>query len=167
MQKPEPRPEHRLLLGMVGTWDYQSECQMGPDQAPMTQTGVETVKALGEIWIVSEWVTRDPQLGDHSSLMTLGFDSAQGRFVGSFHSSMLPFLWVYNGALDPKASAEGRQRLVLDTMGPDFSGAGGMAPYQDVFEFVDQQTRTLTSQSRDQNGEWSPFMRTTFRRRPE
>jgi hypothetical protein len=80
---------------------------------------------------------------------------------------MMAFLWVYNGAFDSEALSSGRQRIVLDTMGPDFSGAGGMAPYQDIFEFVDQQTRTLTSQVCSPNGEWVPFMRTVFRRRPE
>lgn len=167
MQKPEPLAEHRLLQSMIGTWDYESDCDMGPDQGPMKQSGVETVKALGEVWVISEWVTKDSKLDEHRSLMTLGFDPAQSRFVGSFQSSMMPFLWVYNGAFDPQALAAGRQRVVLDTTGPDFSGAGGMAPYQDVFEFVDEQTRTLTSLFRNSSGEWVPFMRTVFRRRPE
>jgi hypothetical protein len=167
MQKPEPSAEHRLLLSMVGTWDFESECDMGPEQEPMKQAGVETVRALGEVWVVSEWVTNDARLGEHRSLMTLGFDPAQERFVGSFHTSMMPFLWVYNGAFDSEALASGRQRIVLDTTGPDFSGAGGMAPYQDIFEFVDEQTRTLTSLACRPSGEWVPFMRTVFRRRPE
>ncbi|MFO0455006.1 MAG: DUF1579 family protein, partial [Planctomycetota bacterium] len=56
MQKPEPSAEHRLLLSMVVTWDFESECDMGPEQEPMKQAGVETVRALGEVWVVSEWV---------------------------------------------------------------------------------------------------------------
>jgi hypothetical protein len=165
MQKPEPSAEHRLLLSTVGIWDFESVCEMGPDQPPIKQAGTDTVKALGEVWIISEWVTPDPAVGEHRSLMTLGFDSAQSRFVGSFHSSMMTYHWVYNGRLDPEALAAGRQRVILDTTGPDFSGTGGLAPYQDIFEFVDEHTRTLTSQIRGSSGEWMPFMRTVFRRR--
>lgn len=75
--------------------------------------------------------------------MTLGFDPAKGRFVGSFIASMMSMMWLYEGSLD----AEGKS-LVLDTEGPSMTGDGSMAKYQDVITFLSPDHRTLTSRAR-------------------
>ena len=54
MQTPEPQEQHRWLLQLVGEWDYESECNMGPDKPLMKSSGKQTTRGLGELWIIGE-----------------------------------------------------------------------------------------------------------------
>ena len=47
MQNPEPTPEHLYLLQLVGDWDFDTECVMGPDQPPMKSVGKQSTRSLG------------------------------------------------------------------------------------------------------------------------
>ena len=155
----QPGPEHKWLGRMVGEWTAEIECRMGPDQPPMKSESVETVRSLGGLWVVAEGRGEVPDGGPSESVMTLGFDSRTGRFVGTFVASMMDHLWVYNGTLD----ADGRV-LTLDCEGPSFTGEG-LAAYQDIVEFVSDDHRILRSQLRGDDGRWIPFMTAHYRRK--
>jgi hypothetical protein len=71
---------------------------------------------------------------------------------------MMTHLWVYEGRL------EGNQ-LVLESEGPDMTGAGGMARYRDVVELVSDDERTLTGNVQGADGSWTPMMTARYRRR--
>ena len=92
--------------------------------------------------------------------MTLGYDPQSKRFVGTFIGSMMTHMWIYNGTLDASGKV-----LTLDTEGPDFSGAPGLVPYQDIIEFVSDDHRTLKSRLRDKDGNWNHFMEAHYRRK--
>ncbi len=49
-----PEPEHGWLHRLLGTWRYEVECSMGPDQPPARATGIERVRSLGGFWVVGE-----------------------------------------------------------------------------------------------------------------
>lgn len=137
------------------------QCSMGPDQPPVTQTGKEIVRSLGGLWTIGEGTGEIPG-GNGAvahSIMTLGYDPATQRFVGSFIASMMSHLWVYNGTLD----ATGRV-LTLDTMGPGMTGAGPLVKYQDIIEFISDDHRTLSSQILTPEGTWQHFMTAHYRR---
>ena len=122
--KTEPRPQHRWLKKLLGDWTYSSECDMGPDQPPMTVTGTENVRSIGGLWMVAEGAGGS---GDDAwtSVMTLGYDPSAGRFVGTFIASMMTHLWIYSsGSLDKSTGS-----LSLDAEGPAFSGEG-MSSYR-------------------------------------
>lgn len=151
---PTPQEEHKWLQQMVGNWTSEIECQMGPDTPPLKQAGKETVESLGGLWIVTKGVN---DLRDDSSAdcqMTLGFDPEKKRFVGSFVASMMTHLWTYEGELDAS-----KRILTLNTVGPSMAGEdGGLVPYQDLIEFVNEDHRTLRSQTKNEKGEWKEFM---------
>lgn len=90
--------------------------------------------------------------------MTLGFDPATKRFVGTFIATMMTHLWTYNGSLD-----ESGRVLTLDTVGPNFTD-GAMVKYQDLIEFLSDDHRTLSSQTPGDDGKWHPFMKAHYRR---
>jgi hypothetical protein len=50
--KTEPQKEHAWLQQLVGEWAYETECSMEPDKAPEKFSGVETVRPLGDLWIL-------------------------------------------------------------------------------------------------------------------
>lgn len=152
--------QHRWLLQLVGEWTMEGEGDMGPDQPPFQSSGTETVIALGDLWIVGEGVGNMPDGGCGQMRLTLGYDAAQKAFVGSWVGSMMTHLWVYKGQLD----ATGKL-LTLDTEGPSMTGDNKTVRYQDVITLVDANTRTLHSQTLDDQGQWQRFMTATYRRR--
>lgn len=159
MQLPEPQDEHRWLHRIVGRWEATMECSMGPGQEPMRTRATETVRSLGGLWVIGEGEGEMPGGGISRSVITLGFDPAKGRFVGSFIASVMGNLWVYEGTRD----AEGRA-LTLDTRGPSFGNPAVLADYQDVVTIESDDRRLLTSRIRGEDGSWTEFMRAEYRR---
>lgn len=159
MQIPEPLPEHFWLHQLVGEWMIESECKMGPDQPPMKTTGREVVRMFGKLWTVGEG-TGDAPEGGCDSIMTLGYDPQTKRFVGTFVASAMTHLWPYIGSLDPTGKV-----LTLDSVGPNFSGDGTMAKYQDIIEFITPDHRTLTARVQTADGSWQTFMSSHYRRK--
>jgi hypothetical protein len=157
----EPQAEHKWLQKLVGQWTFEGECVMGPDQPAMKHSGSETVRSVGGLWTLGEGKGAGPDGSENmTSYMTLGFDPAKKRFVGTFIASMMTHMWVYSGTLDAAGKV-----LTLDTEGPDFSGGSAMVKYQDIIEFVSDDHRTLKSQTLGPDGKWHGFMTAHYRRK--
>jgi hypothetical protein len=156
MQIPEPQREHQWLQRIVGEWTFENECIMEPGKPPSKFTGTDSVRKLGELWVICEGQGEMPGGGVSKSIMSLGFDPAKKRFVGTFIASPMTFLWVYDGGLQGNV-------LTMDCDGPSFTGQG-MAKYQDIIEIISDDHRTLTSQQLV-DGKWQHFMTAHYRRK--
>lgn len=155
----EPLEEHRWLQQLVGKWTAEMQCYMGPDQPPMESKATESVRSLGDLWTVGEGAGDTPDGGAVTTIMTLGYDPAKKRFVGTFIASVMTHLWYYEGSLDTS-----RKVLTLDTEGPSFSGDGKLARYQDIIEIKSPDHRTLTSRMLGEDGEWREVVTAHYRR---
>lgn len=155
----EPQREHDWLLTMIGEWRYEGECVMGPGEPPMKSAGTETVRSLGSLWIVGDGKGAMPNGAPAATQITLGFDPRSKRFVGTWVGSMMTYLWVYEGSLDPSGKV-----LTLDTVGPSFSGDGTMTSYQDIVTLESRDRRILTSRVLGADGTWRQFMTSHYRR---
>lgn len=153
----EPQAEHRWLEQLVGEWKSEMEGSAGPDQPPVTHTGTETVRSLS-VWVLCEATMP----GDVAmrTVMTLGYDSAKKKFVGTFVGSMMTHLWVYEGELDAAGKV-----LTLDAEGPSMAVPGQTARYKDAIEFVTPDHRTLTSRFLGDDGQWHHFMTAHYYRK--
>jgi hypothetical protein len=158
--KVEPQKEHAWLGRLVGDWTYENESSMGPDQPPMKFSGTESVRSLGDVWALCEGRGEMPGGAVGVTLMTLGYDTAKKRFVGTFIGSMMTFMWVYDGELDASGKV-----LTLNAEGPSFAVEGKMAKYQDIIEFVSDDHRTLSAQVLGDDGRWTRFMTAHYRRK--
>jgi hypothetical protein len=154
----EPQAEHKWLRRLVGEWTMEAEAEMEPGKPPQKFKGTESVRMLGELWTIGEGVGEGPSGGESRSIMTLGYDPQRKRFVGTFISSMMSYLWPYDGALDAT-----KKMLTLDSEGPNFEQTG-LAPYQDIIEWHSDDHRTLSSQIRTADGKWMHFMTAHYRR---
>ena len=158
--KAEPQKEHRWLQQLLGEWTYEGEMQMGPGQPAEKCPGTESVRALGELWVVCEGRGEMPGGGSATMQMTLGYDPEKKAFIGSWAGSMMTQMWVYNGTLDAEANV-----LTLNTEGPSFAGDAKQAKYRDEITIKNKDERVLSSQVLQDDGTWKRFMTATYRRR--
>jgi hypothetical protein len=156
--KSEPQNEHRWLDRLVGEWTVKAE--MPPEAGDVSgPPWTERVRSLDGLWVVCEAHGEMPGGDAATTLMTLGYDPAKGRYVGTFVGSMMTHMWVYEGTLDAAGNA-----LTLDCEGPDFAEAGRTARYQDIITFTGDDSRTLTSRMLGADGEWRQVMFAEYRR---
>ncbi|MGL4461246.1 MAG: DUF1579 domain-containing protein [Planctomycetia bacterium] len=147
-----PAKEHEWLKQLEGDWVTDAECVMFPGAPPMKWTGTESAKSLGGFWVMAE--TKAMSDGTpFNGFMTVGFDVAKKKYVGTWVCSMDGHLWKYEGALD-----EAGQKLTLNTEGPNPADPGTTAKMRDVVEMKDKDHKTLTSYVQGPDGEWVKFM---------
>ena len=156
----EPQKQHRWLQRFVGEWTYESEVPAQGGEPAHKVTGIERVRAIGDLWVVGESNGEVPGAGHATSIITLGYDPDRKRFLGSWIGSMMTHMWIYDGELD---AAE--RVLTLTSQGPSMSGDGTMSTYQDVVEFKNDDHRVLTARVRNADGMWQEFMTMDFHRK--
>lgn len=151
--------EQEWLQRVVGDWTFVMEAEGAPGEPPIQDSGKETVRSLDEVWIMCENRGPMPDGREVTNIMTIGYDPAKGRFVGTFISSMMTHMWVYEGELDAAG-----ETLTLDTEGPSYTEEGTMAPYRDTIAFRPDGHREHTSSYQREDGSWHKFMTTVYRR---
>jgi hypothetical protein len=153
----EAEPEHRWLRKLVGEWTYEAPFDM-PGQPPGAMRGTDTVRSIGDMWIVSEGRGETPEYGAYHNIITLGYDPKRKRFVGTFIDGSMPFLWKYDGWLEGNV-------LTLESVGQSMENPDQMANYRDVLEFITDDHRTMRSLVEGPDGTWVEFMMATQRRK--
>ena len=156
MEKPKLQREHEWLQQLVGEWTFEVEAIMPGGAPPEKHKGTESVRSLEGLWVVCDM---RGDAGPDTSVMTLGFDPRLGRVVGTFISSMMTHLWVYNGSLDASGKI-----LTMDCEGPSFTDPMKLVPYQDIIEIKSADQRILTSRVRGDDGKWTQFMTSRYQR---
>lgn len=158
MAAAEPRKEHRWLQKLLGEWIFEGSATMAKDKPPEKFEGTESVRPLGELWILAEGQGDMPGAGPATTMMTLGYNPQKKRFVGTFIGSMMPHMWVYDGGLDTAGNV-----LTLDTEGPDMEGK--LVKFKDVIEVKNEDHRVLTSRMLGEDGKWLGIVTANYRRR--
>lgn len=152
--------EHQWLMQVLGEWSSEAEMEMAPGLPVEKCPGTESVRALGDLWVVCEGRGEMPGgAGPATMLMTLGYDPKKKAFIGSWAGSMMTHMWVYHGALDAAGKV-----LTLNTEGPSFADDGKLAPYQDLITLKSRDERELSSQVLQEDGTWKRFMTARYRR---
>lgn len=157
MEIEKPVAQHAWLKQLLGDWTFESESPMGPDQPPLKSTGTESVRALGELWVIGEGTGTMPNGAPVQMVLTIGFDPAKGRFVGSWIGSMMCRMWIYDGFLEGN-------KLTLESQGQSFTQPEKTALYRDAIEIVSPDHRVFTSAIQGDDGAWNTFMTAHYRR---
>lgn len=150
---------HAWLQQLVGEWSVTSEATMGPDVEAIQMEFTETVRSVGDLWILAEGRADFMGTPVHT-VLTLGYDPAQEAFVGTWIDSMQTHMYVYKGALD-----ESGKVLTLETTGPSMDDPSQTVAYRDVLQIVDEDHKVLTSSVQEADGAWNKFMRADYRRK--
>lgn len=147
------------LQQLVGEWTYEFSTADDSDHPGATASGTETVRAIGNVWVMIENRGTAGDGGTSHSITTVGFESANNRFAGSVVGTAIPVLFVYEG----QVSEDGRS-LVLETEGPAMTEGQEIDSYRDVIRIIDENTRETSAQVLSDGGEWREFMSSRFRR---
>ena len=156
---PPPTKEHEWLKQLEGEWVTEAEMMMGPGQPPMKCKGTEVVRSLGGFWTLGEMKT-DMMGTPVTGIMTLGYDPAAKKYVGTWVCSIEGHFWKYEGTLDAAGKV-----LTLNTEGPDMTAPGKLAKMKDVIEIKDKYHKVLTSHMQGPDGKWVQFMTMDARRK--
>lgn len=152
----EAQNEHAWLRQLLGEWSVTSQHPGSEDEF---SDWVEMVRPIGDLWVVSEGSGLMPNGKPGTTLMTIGFDPAQNRYVGSWVGSMMTHLWHYNGEVDASGKV-----LTLESEGPDFEKPGETANYRDIIEIVDDGERLFRAEVQNESGEWIEIMTARYRK---
>ncbi|MBH0239553.1 DUF1579 domain-containing protein [Methylobrevis albus] len=148
--------EHRWLAQLAGDWIIDDPDGTMEHPSPPWR---EHVDMVGEFWIAGVSTGEMPGGGAAETRITLGFDPARGRFVGSFIGSMMTYLWIYDGELDA-----GGTTLTLNADGPDLTDPSRMRHYRDVITIVSADERRFEGFFEADDGSWQRMMSLRYRR---
>lgn len=146
------------LEQLAGEWETEGEAFVAPGEPPLRTKGTESVRRLGDLWIVSEVESRFMDI-PFSAVFTLGYDPETETFVGTWIDSLSSHLWHYEGTL----SADGKS-VTLAKEGPCIRTPGRDARYRDVIEIRGPNERVLTSRALI-DGEWETMVTVHSRRK--
>ena len=146
---PPPQKEHLWLQQLEGTWTTDTEAIMEPGKPPMKLTGTESTRSLGGYWAISEF-KGDVMGMSVMGLMTLGYDTKKGKYIGTWVSSADATMFIYEGTVTGNT-------LTLETEGPDPT-TGKNAKMRDVIEVKSKDLKVLTSHIQGDDGKWTKFM---------
>lgn len=152
-----PQEEHAFLQQLVGDWTYETEAFMGPDKPAEKMSGTETVRSLGGLWIVAEGKGKMPDGGDATMILTIGYDPAVKKYVGTWIGSMMARLWVYD------ITREG-DWLHMESDGPSFDDPNKIVRYRDSIEIKSPDLRHFSSSFVGPDGKRLNFMTSVYRR---
>lgn len=160
MEFSKPGEEHKFLERLVGKWLFTSTVGVEDyDPNDPLKAWTETVRSVGGLWFIAEG--SGPMGGDkHSTMiMTLGYDSKAGHYVGTWIGSMMDKLWIYKGWVEPDG-----QTLTLESEGPSFDDPTKTAVYHDVIQFLDDDRRTFSGSVQQPDGTFKIFMTSECKR---
>jgi hypothetical protein len=159
--KAEVTPQHQWLRQLVGDWVVEAVALPG-ESPPPPHPGHESVRMLGDVWMLADGTGTMPDGAPARMQMMLGYDPVQRAFVGTWIGSMMNHLWVYRGTL-----SDDRARLLsLDAVGPVFDGPpGATANYRDQIEIIGPDERMLHGNIQLPDGSFKRFMTSRYRRR--
>lgn len=155
MEAAKALEEHRFLEKLVGAWTVTS------DDVGNGQQWTEVVRSLHGTWFVAEGNGEMPDgSGPATTVLTLRYSAAKGKYIGTWIGSMMDHLWVYEGEVSPDGKV-----LSLYTRGPDCQGGGGEQDYREEIAFIDGDTRTFTSFAKQPDDTWQQLMQARYARK--
>jgi hypothetical protein len=155
----KPAKEREWLKQLVGEWDVKWKMYMQPDQPPAESAGTDTVRALGNHWIVAE--AKTTMMGaPYNGILSLGYDPRKKQFHGTWIDSFGCQLWVYKGTLNDAGDT-----LTLETEGPSLQAPDKTARYREIIQFTGRDSRTFNSSFETEDGSWMKIVTIEYRRK--
>lgn len=116
MQMPTTTEQHKHLLAGVGEWEGTLTSYYDPTAKPTPVPARETVTAVGEFWVLSQFHCDLPGMPYHGS-GHYGYDPEKKKFIGTWVDSTSSYFSLMEGEVDSKTKA-----LVMRWKAPNETG---------------------------------------------
>lgn len=158
-KKAAQAKDHLWLKQLVGKWDAKFKMYMQPDQPPSESTGTDSIRVLGDLWIIAE--TKTTMMGaPYNGILSLGYNPQKKNFHGTWIDSFGGCLWIYKGTLNDAGDT-----LTLETEGPSLEAPGKTARYKEIIQITGKDSRTFTSSFETEDGKWKKILTIEYRRK--
>ena len=154
-----PTKESEWLKPFVGEWEVEMESLAVAGMPAMKCKGTFSARAIGNQWIVADSVA-DPGGVKMVAVLTVGYDPAKKKYVGSWVDSMQTHMWIYEGTV-----SEDGKTISLLADGPGFADPAKTAKYKDAWEFKSKDHLVLTASVLGDDGKWTTFMTANYKRK--
>lgn len=159
-EMPKPQKEHEWLHNLVGEWKTRSTVNMGPEEAPMECEGTEKGAMFGGFWVVVKGESETMGTTVETQL-TLGYDPAKGKYVGTWIDTVNNYLWNYTGTLD-----ENGKTLTLLTEGQCPMTPGKTRQFKEVITLWGDNEKIFTSFMQMDDGTWQEIVTSKATKKP-
>ena len=157
-EMPLPLKEHELLEKFVGEWESEGEAFMAPGQPPTKLKGVESSRMIGGFWFVAQIKSTLPDF-PYEQILTIGYDPAKGKYIGTLIDSMTSHVWQFEGIFDATGNI-----LTWQTEGP-VPSPKTPSKFREVMELKSPNHKVFTSSILGPDGSWNTLMTINIRRK--
>jgi Protein of unknown function (DUF1579) len=157
-EMPGPVEEHGLLQKFVGEWESEGEAFMAPGQPPTKLKGVESSRMIGGFWFVAQIRSNLPDF-PYEQILTLGYDPAKKKYIGTVIDSMTSHIWQLEGTFDATGKI-----LTWETEGP-VPNPEKPSKFREVTELKSPDQKVFTSSILGPDGSWNTVMTINIRRK--
>jgi hypothetical protein len=155
---PGPVKEHAVLEKFVGEWESEGEAFMAHGQPPTKLKGVESSRMIGGFWFVAEIKSTVPDF-PYEQILTIGYDPAKAKYIGTVIDSMTSHIWQYEGTFDATGNV-----LTWETEGP-VPSPETPSKFREVTELKSPDHKVFTSSILAPDGSWNTMMTINIRRK--
>lgn len=155
-----PTNEHEQMAREAGVWNAESSLWVAPDAQPVRSKGVETVKMLGKMWLVSEF--QGDMMGEpFEGRGQMTYDPLKKKYVGTWIDTMSPMMMTMSGDYDADTHT-----LTMMMDGIDAStGKPGTWKTVTRYESEDAKTFEMHAPVEGQDGKWWKMMEIKYKRK--
>jgi hypothetical protein len=104
MPMPKPTEQHKHMLVGVGEWEGTVTSYLDPTAKPTPVAAHETVTAIGEFWVLSDFRSEFMKMPYHGS-GHYGYDPEKKKYIGTWVDSMSSQFALMEGDIDPTTKA--------------------------------------------------------------
>jgi hypothetical protein len=156
-EMPGPDKEHHLLGKFAGEWESEGEV-IAPGQPPSKIKGVESSHLVGGFWFVAQIKSTLPDF-PYEQILTIGYDAAKKKYIGTVVDSMTSHLWQFEGSFDATGNI-----LTYETEGP-VPNPQKPSKFREVMELKSPDHKVFTSSILKPDGSWETMMNINIRRK--
>lgn len=160
-QFPQAMPEHKIIMGEVGSWDavvktwMNEQGQADASVEPTVAKAKEVNRAVGPFWVVSDFSGSFAGMDFKGHAIT-GFDPAKKKFVGTWVDSFTPSPMTMVGTYDEKTKTMTYETTGIGMEGTEVKGKMTVA-------YKGKDSRVMTSYEM-QDGKPVKMMEITYTR---
>lgn len=155
---PGPTAEHEWLQRLTGQWETEVEVMAEPGKPPLKVEATETTRRIGQLWVLTHAEAK-PSAMPFARALTLGYDPAKKKYVGTWVDSNSTYIGKSEGTLDAAGTT-----LTLEGEIPHPYDNVRLIKVREVIELKSPDHKVVTTSLQGDDGNWLTLVTVNARR---